>query len=183
MEQTQTLKNNFGLIFPPPTAIARKSAAENVFELESSHWAKMLEVLLEFKRKHGHTYVTTFSATEEFNNWVVEQRKKMRALDKHGPYGGCIKNDKAFHDSQAEILKGIGFIYKKQDCDWMENYERLIGEQTMFFFVGAFSLHLSQLIVPSLCDSFSFSFSAYKRLFGISAVSNKFTAFDELAKV
>ena len=36
--------------------------------------------------------------------------------------------NKAFREYQAEMLAGIGFVHSKADIDWMENYERLVGE-------------------------------------------------------
>ena len=121
-EQVNVLKEK-GFIFPMPVEEEQRDMENGDIPAPMKHhWLQMFEALVEFKREHGHTFVTSFNSSEELNHWVCQQRKKLQQLDKHP------KADRMFHSYQAEMLLGIDFVYIKADVDWMENYERLAGK-------------------------------------------------------
>lgn len=85
----------------------------------------MFEALVEFKRRNGHTYVSSSNSTSELVHWVGRQRKKMQKLDKQTL---TASKKKLMNDYQADMLSSIGFVYNQADVDWMDNYERLAGK-------------------------------------------------------
>mmetsp|Transcript_35157 Transcript_35157/g.64498 ORF Transcript_35157/g.64498 Transcript_35157/m.64498 type:complete len:385 (-) Transcript_35157:9-1163(-) len=126
-EQVNALKEK-GFTFPMPVEEEQRDMENgDIPALMKHHWLQMFEALVEFKREHGHTFVTSFNSSEELDHWVKEQRKKMKSLGT--PKG---KKDKPFCDYQAEILSGIDFVHRKPDVEWMENYERLVAFGRLF---------------------------------------------------
>lgn len=124
IDQVNKLKEK-GLTFPQPAQPAREPVA-----LEKHAWLTMFEALVEFKKEHGHTFVTAFNSSEELHHWVCQQRKKMNQAAK--ALTGKVPKDKAFNDYQSEMLAGIDFMYLKNDVEWMESYERLAAYRRLF---------------------------------------------------
>ena len=123
-EQVERMKEK-GLNFPV-SALDGDVLDQTLVGLEKHAWLTSFEALVEFKKRYGHTYATEFNSSEELGYWASEQRKKMNQLKTKS--GGKAIKDKAFIDYQAEMLRGIDFLYLKPDVEWMENYERLSGK-------------------------------------------------------
>ena len=169
-EQVNRLKEEKGLVFPMPgpEEDARLEREGDLAGLEKHAWLTSFEGLVAFTQRHGHTYATEFNSSEELGHWASEMRKKMNQLKKGG--GKAIK-DKAFNDYQAEMLIGIDFLYLKPDIEWMENYERLAGKRLQ---PGIF-----------ICTEYILTawHTAFRRLFGTVAVTDKFCCFETLHQV
>lgn len=128
-QQIKRLKDERGLVFKRErTGDQIRPPDGDVVGLEQHTWLTLFEALVEFKRKHGHTYVTQHNASEELHFWVKEQRKKMMVLQNKKEGKKSAKGTVPLSGYQVDLLRAIGFVYYKNDIDWMENYERLAGE-------------------------------------------------------
>ena len=127
LEQVNELKEKKGLIFPMPKDGALPH--DGIIGLERHSWLTMFEALVEFKKDHGHTFVSPHNLSEELHHWVCEQRKKQQlyVTRRHTTL------DKPYILYQGEMLSGINFVYHKPDIDWIENYERLVGKRVMTY--------------------------------------------------
>ena len=125
-EHVNALKREKGLIFPMPKDEEKDELERGAIPtLMKHHWLQMFEALVEFKQKRGHCYVTPFNSTPELYHWVCQQRKRMKQPRRHkakAPKEGFLEG------YQAEMLVGLNFVYLKGDVEWMDNYERLKGE-------------------------------------------------------
>mmetsp|Transcript_6815 Transcript_6815/g.15551 ORF Transcript_6815/g.15551 Transcript_6815/m.15551 type:complete len:1095 (-) Transcript_6815:67-3351(-) len=139
-ENVNALKEK-GLIFPMPVDEEQEDMEKgNIPALVKHHWLLMYETLVQFKKKHGHTYVTPFNSSPEFYHWICQQRKRMQ------PQSEKKKKSKDIMllDYQADMLLGIDFVYSKADVDWMDNYERLSAYKRL--------TGVAALVTDKFCD-------------------------------
>lgn len=80
-------------------------------------WNFRFNQLKEFKKKHGHTKVST--SKSDLGNWVHIQRKEFRnrQLNKHS----------YLTDERMEALNSIGFIWKVQTSSWQSKFDELVA--------------------------------------------------------
>jgi hypothetical protein len=100
----------------------KKISAEKIKQLESfgfswdpknDHWDLMYDVLLDFKRKTGHSLVPfRFSENPSLGIWVSEQRKS-------------YKNHTLSLDRMNK-LENIGFIWEVNEIVWIDMFHLLI---------------------------------------------------------
>jgi len=124
----------------------------------------------EFKREHGHTFITAHNSSEDIYDWVVEQRKRMVQFAKTP----TRTKDKPLYDYQAEMLSRIGFVYARSDIEWMEQYERLAAFKRLFGCVAVtdkfVSFEVLQQVMSTVQRSayFFLSFSVLKAKLSVS---------------
>ena len=86
-------------------------------ERKGRQWAKMFQMLLEYKQKYGNTLVPTVYIlnNEDLGKWVAIQRHSF--------------NTNNLANSRIEMLNSIGFAWNenKPTKKWMQSYKRLIA--------------------------------------------------------
>jgi len=83
-----------------------------VWDPFDSNWEEMFEMLVEYKKEHGHSKVPTgWAKNKPLASWVKTQRKTYL--------------DNKLDRDRIKCLDDIGFIWNQLDSDWEDKFELL----------------------------------------------------------
>ncbi|KAL9180539.1 hypothetical protein ACHAXT_010992 [Thalassiosira profunda] len=146
--------------------------------LEKHAWLSNYEALVEFKRLHGHTYVTSFNSSRELSDWAKEQRKRMlwwerkRLAGNEGAHG-----EAPVFNGEADSLKEYHKLLKERSGSGKSKKDQLfrLYQRQMLEGLG-FVYHQPDVEWMEQYERLA----AFRRLFGTIAIPNKYASFEHL---
>ena len=100
-----------------------KSARSNIHENDND-WYKYYSLLLKFKCKHGHCFVSSVHGRKLLHAWTTRQRQLY-----HHQLSSSSSSLMLFLDNKKiQLLNEIGFSWyheKRSDYKWYQNYQEL----------------------------------------------------------